>query len=82
MVRGGLPHALSLEKMTALLAAIDDMPHRQFDAARVRAIVEILYGCGLRLSEMLSLRWGDYDVASGNGERQRQGRQAASCADG
>ena len=77
MVRGGLPHALSLETMDALLAAIDDMPHRQFDAARVRAIVEILYGCGLRVSEMLSLRWGDYDVASatvsvrGKGGRQR-----------
>ena len=48
-----LPDTLSVEEIDALIAGIDlstDEGHRN------RAIIETLYGCGLRVSELVSLR--------------------------
>ena len=51
-----LPDTLSVEEIDALIAGIDlstDEGHRN------RAIIETLYGCGLRVSELVSLRLSD-----------------------
>lgn len=51
-----LPDTLSVEEIDALIAAVDvstDEGHRN------RAIIETLYGCGLRVSELVSMRLSD-----------------------
>ncbi|WP_423819507.1 site-specific tyrosine recombinase XerD [Salinimicrobium sp. TIG7-5_MAKvit] len=51
-----LPHTLSTEEIDALIAAIDlSKP----EGERNRAILETLYGCGLRVSELTNLRLSD-----------------------
>jgi len=55
----GLPKALSEAKVNALLDSIVG------DAAvdrRDRVILEVLYGCGIRISELVGLGLGDVDV--------------------
>ncbi len=61
-VPSGLPKALSEAEVLALLAAVtgDDPVAR-----RDRAILEVLYGCGLRVSELVGLSLADLDIASG-----------------
>jgi len=50
---------------------------RQFEAFRDRAVLEVLYGCGLRLSELIALERSDVDLAhgflkvTGKGRKQR-----------
>ncbi len=69
-----LPDVLSLEEIDAVLAAID-LSHPQ--GHRNRAIIETLYSCGLRVSELVSLRMGDlffddgYIRVTGKGDKQR-----------
>jgi integrase/recombinase XerD len=69
-----LPHVLSIAEVEALLetcakASILDM--------RDRAMLEVLYACGLRVSELVSLQLDDYHPASGyvktigKGEKER-----------
>jgi integrase/recombinase XerD len=73
-VPAGLPKALSEEQVEALLGAVvgDDAVAR-----RDRAILEVLYGCGLRVSELVGLSVGDLDLdagllrAFGKGARER-----------
>jgi integrase/recombinase XerD len=61
-VPSGLPKALSEEEVAALLGAVvGDSPV----ARRDRAILEILYGCGLRVSELVGLSLGDLDPGAG-----------------
>ena len=48
-----LPAVLSLEEVTAILESVD---LRKPFGKRDRAILEVLYGCGLRVSEAASLR--------------------------
>ena len=51
-----LPDTLSTEEIDALIAAIDlSKP----EGERNRAILETLYGCGLRVSELIDLRLSD-----------------------
>ncbi len=51
-----LPEVLRVEEVQAMLRAIDlSTPH----GVRNRAILEILYACGLRASELTALRLGD-----------------------
>jgi integrase/recombinase XerD len=58
----GLPKALTEDEVNALLAAVvGDEP----TARRDRAILEVLYGTGLRISELVGLRLGDVDLESG-----------------
>jgi integrase/recombinase XerD len=73
-VPAGLPKALSEPDVEALLAAVvgDDAVAR-----RDRAILEVLYGTGLRISELVGLRLGDVDLESallrafGKGSKER-----------
>ena len=49
-----LPKALSVEQAVALADKVDDSDDPRLDA-RDHAIVELLYGCGLRISELVGL---------------------------
>lgn len=69
-----LPDTLSLKEIDAMLASIDlstDEGHRN------KAIIETLYGCGLRVSELVSLRLSDlffeedFIRVIGKGSKQR-----------
>jgi integrase/recombinase XerD len=70
----GLPRALTENEVTALLSAPagDDPAVR-----RDRAVLEVLYGTGLRISEMVGLSLGDVDLdaallrAFGKGAKER-----------
>jgi integrase/recombinase XerD len=58
----GIPKALSEDEVEALLGAVPgDGPRPQRD----RAILETLYGGGLRISELVGLDLGDLDLHSG-----------------
>jgi integrase/recombinase XerD len=48
-----LPHVLSIAEIDQLFAAID---HSTPDGQRNRAMLEVLYSCGLRVSELVSLQ--------------------------
>lgn len=69
-----LPEVLSLDEINALVSAIDlSTP----EGNRNRAIIEMLYGSGLRVSELVSLRLSDmyraegYMLIRGKGSKQR-----------
>lgn len=69
-----LPDVLSDEEIDAIIATFDlSMP----DQARNRVIVEVLYGCGLRVSELVNLHLSNiYDddeslLVTGKGNKQR-----------
>jgi integrase/recombinase XerD len=72
-LRRSLPRVLSLEEVTALLAAPDDSRV----GIRDRAILEVLYAGGLRVSELVTLRLPDLHLDShtcsvyGKGRRER-----------
>ncbi len=75
-VPSGLPKALTEDEVAALLGAVvgDDAAAR-----RDRAILETLYGCGIRVSELVGLSLGDLDLdpaapslrAFGKGAKER-----------
>src|SRR6185503_5893706 len=52
-LRRKLPDVLHLEEINALMEAID---HSRPDGIRNRAILETLYGCGLRVTELVELK--------------------------
>ncbi len=54
--RRPLPHVLSIADIEALFSAID---HSQPEGQRNRAILETMYSCGLRVSELIGLRISD-----------------------
>ena len=68
-----LPEVLSVDEINDLINAIPPGPQ----ALRNRAIVETLYGCGLRVSELVSLEIGriyaaeGYLVIRGKGSKER-----------
>ncbi|MBM3185760.1 MAG: site-specific tyrosine recombinase XerD [Bacteroidetes bacterium] len=51
-----LPEILTIEEIDALIAAIDLSKN---EGHRNRAIIETLYSCGLRVSELINLRFSD-----------------------
>jgi len=60
--RQDLPHVLSVDEVLALLARVAPTgPLGERDLA----MFELLYGCGLRASELLGLREGDVDLEGG-----------------
>ena len=70
----GLPKALTEDEVARLLAApVGDVPI----ARRDRAMLEVLYGTGVRVSELVGLSLGDVDLdasllrAFGKGEKER-----------
>ena len=68
-----LPETLSVEQLECLLA----FPGNDALACRDRAVMELFYGCGLRLSELTGLELGDIDwqqgtvSVTGKGRKQR-----------
>ncbi len=77
-----LPEVLSVHEIERLIAAID-MSKAQ--SQRNRAIIETLYGCGLRVSELIQLKISDvfmreeFIKVTGKGNKQRMvpiGREA------
>ena len=58
-----LPRVPTLEEMNALLDS--GMPEAARFPERDRAIFELLYGCGLRNSELVGIELGDLDSANG-----------------
>jgi integrase/recombinase XerC len=56
-----LPQVLDVDEMNALL----DFPADDPEAVRDRALLELLYSSGLRVSELTDLRWRDLDMADG-----------------
>ena len=69
-----LPEVLTIAEIDSMIAAIDmSKPEGQ----RNRAIIETLYGCGLRVSELVGLRLSQlfieerYVVIQGKGNKQR-----------
>ncbi len=68
-----VPNVLSLEEVTALVEAPDDT----LLGIRDRAILEVLYAAGLRVSELTSLRLADLHletcscIVQGKGRRER-----------
>jgi integrase/recombinase XerC len=69
-----LPRALSREAVDALFRAASDSG----DSVRDTAVLELLYGCGLRVSELAGLRWSDIDmeerwlIVLGKGNKERR----------
>jgi len=69
-----LPDVLHLEEINLLLGAID---HSKPEGVRNRAILETLYGCGLRVSELVELKISNlyFDVGfikvTGKGNKER-----------
>jgi integrase/recombinase XerD len=70
----GIPKALSEEEVNGLLAAVTG---EDATARRDRALLEVLYGTGLRISEAVGLRLVDLDLDShtmrvlGKGSKER-----------
>ena len=56
-----LPQVLDVDEVSALL----DFPADDPEAVRDRALLELLYSSGLRVSELTSVRWRDLDLAEG-----------------
>lgn len=52
-----LPEILSIEEIEQILSVID---LSKFEGHRNKAIIEVLYGCGLRVSELINLKIMDY----------------------
>lgn len=69
-----LPEVLTLKEVDAIIAAIDlSQPYGQRD----RAVIELLYSCGLRVSELCSLKMSELFLdegflrVTGKGSKQR-----------
>ncbi|APG59380.1 site-specific tyrosine recombinase XerD [Christiangramia salexigens] len=69
-----LPDTLSIKEIDQIIAAIDLSTN---EGERNRAIIETLYGCGLRVSELLDLKLSDlyfkegFIKVTGKGDKQR-----------
>lgn len=69
-----LPEVLSIEEIDSLIGQID---MASAEGQRNRAIMETLYGCGLRVSELINLEINrvfaseEYIVVTGKGDKQR-----------
>lgn len=69
-----LPDTLSTEEIDRIISSID---HTTTKGLRDRAILEVLYSCGLRVSELCELRLSDlffgegYIRVTGKGDKQR-----------
>ncbi|MCM1293906.1 MAG: tyrosine recombinase XerD [Bacteroides sp.] len=69
-----LPEVLSVEEIDAMIDAAD---MSKFEGVRNRAIMETLYGCGLRVSELINLEISriypqeQYVIVHGKGDKER-----------
>ena len=74
-----LPDVLTVDEVTRIL---DAPPADALVGIRDRAILELLYDCGLRVSELVGLDRRSARPAGAAGARDRQGQQGAPRADG
>lgn len=58
-IKASLPRPLAPDAARALIAEADDTQKTDWIAARDTAVLTLLYACGLRISEALSLTQGD-----------------------
>ncbi len=72
-----LPDTLDVKEVEALLEAPDAATAA---GIRARALLELLYSCGLRVSEALNLDMEDVAIAYRHRARHRQGRPRAAAA--
>ena len=69
-----LPEVLTVAEIDAMISAIDTSKP---EGIRNRAIIETLYSCGLRVSELVGLRFSQihdqegYIIVTGKGDKQR-----------
>jgi site-specific recombinase XerD len=72
-----LPVVISDEEMATCLDALSDIPGDSFETMQERAILEVLYSTGMRLSELVGLNIADYNVQQrqvkvlGKGNKER-----------
>lgn len=71
-----LPRPLAKEAAKAMINTVELGPREDWIAARDVAVVTLLYGCGLRISEALSLRFSDHPMGetlriTGKGNKTR-----------
>jgi integrase/recombinase XerC len=57
-----LPRPLSEDAAREVIGVIGSQPRQDWIAARDAAVVTLLYGCGLRISEALALKGSDADL--------------------
>ncbi|MDP4034084.1 MAG: tyrosine recombinase XerC [Pseudorhodobacter sp.] len=74
--RRKLPRPLSVDAAAEVMTRVGDFASEDWVAARDEAVVMLLYGCGLRISEALGLRGGDQPLRevlriTGKGGKQR-----------
>ena len=60
-LRRKLPEVLDADEMAQLVEVPGDDP----EAVRDRALLELLYSSGLRVSELCGVRWRDFDIGDG-----------------
>lgn len=59
-IKPSLPRPVTEDQAVALMREPEADPDApDWEAARDRAVLTLLYGCGLRISEALALTWGD-----------------------
>ena len=73
-----MPKPLSVPDAAGLIEAPAPLVARAWQARRDIAVLILLYGCGLRISEALGLTRAD--APFGDSRDHRQGRQAAAAA--
>lgn len=70
-----LPRAINEEQSDLSLNKLEELTEEAWLAKRDRAILFLLYGCGLRISEALSLKKCDFDnetlIIKGKGNKER-----------
>ena len=72
-----LPHPLSAEDAKIFLEKARSIPKHEWEGWRDKALYTLLYGCGLRINEALSLNIGDFPetrdafIITGKGGKQR-----------
>ena len=78
-----LPKFLTEEQMKLLLAGPERLREQgaadDFTAARDRLALELLYGGGLRVSELIGLDYGDVDAAEGAARVRGKGGKERLC---
>ncbi len=71
-----LPRPLAQDAARAMIETVEAQSQEDWIAARDGAVLTLLYGCGLRISEALSLTWTDYPLTEslkikGKGGKER-----------
>lgn len=71
-----IPKALRQDEILESIQSVPFLSEENWLAKRDKAILMLLYGCGLRISELLDLNWGDLDVetflrVTGKGQKTR-----------